>query len=146
MIDLERTFNRSHCSEEMDNQRLLEANPATTKDEDWHLQPAKPLRSGNGKLKTSAYYLSTLLLGVVAGALLNQMISSSSRHPVYSPMTGQVDLSFSKLQLFDGKFGGESIYRQPGSVEVDEAWDALGVVRMRTLVARGHLMILITFR
>jgi hypothetical protein len=43
-----------------------------------------------------------------------------------SPVTRDVEITY-HTELFNGSFMNENIYRQPGSPEVDAAWEALGV-------------------
>lgn len=46
--------------------------------------------------------------------------------PISAPVVKEAGVTYSPVR-FNGTFMREDVYRQPGSPEVDAAWEALGV-------------------
>jgi hypothetical protein len=77
--------------------------------------------------------LLAITVGISAGVAALVVLNWQSQGPSCleqttspSPVTRDIDISY-HVQQFNGSFMQENIYRQPGSPEVDEAWEALGV-------------------
>ncbi|ORY58812.1 tat pathway signal sequence [Pseudomassariella vexata] len=78
-----------------------------------------------------ALFILTVVISAILGALLafhsiNLDIECSHHTTQYSPLLKDLDIKYD-WEYFNGSFKAQTIYRLPGSPEVDEAWEALGV-------------------
>ncbi|KAH8652299.1 hypothetical protein BX600DRAFT_516350 [Xylariales sp. PMI_506] len=78
----------------------------------------------------ASFVLSILAAGCFGAQLERWRVdldhSCAAHTTQFSPILDDVDIKYS-MTSFDGRFMNESIYRRPGSPEVDAAWEALGV-------------------
>ncbi|KAI1334736.1 tat pathway signal sequence [Xylariaceae sp. FL0016] len=70
--------------------------------------------------------ISSLLGALLAFHSIDLDKECSAYTSSYSPVLQDVEIKYGK-KPFNGSFMHETIYRQPASPEVDEAWEALGV-------------------
>jgi hypothetical protein len=110
----------------MDKDALLD--PESSEDREEYIQQItlsdarRHWRSGRAIL---ACCMCTLLMGTAIGFISGRRGPSNS---FWEPSSVLQDLTLSfTTPRYDGDFMHESIYRQPGRPEVDEAWEALGI-------------------
>ncbi|KAI0439379.1 hypothetical protein F4803DRAFT_531539 [Xylaria telfairii] len=112
-------------------------------DTDYDLEPSLTRNPRRISTKPPTRFCTSLIfaLGFILGTSISAFITpylvqhginadvdqQCSVHTSYaSPVLNDVDIAYSTT-VFNGSFMHETVYRRPGSPEVDSAWEALGI-------------------